>query len=160
MSHNQEEDSNQSSKSWMVEWDNMIEEFEEYPKALELFNSKTPENDVILYEVQRSVLDGSITKKIPILNTKQSKKRQEELERKKDEETQKIKKEEQIKKQERSTIKNKIQDIKYRIILLVVIIIAFVILLYVLSQLVTTGSEFHILVYENYQINFNNIKSF
>lgn len=160
MSNNPEEDPNQLNKSWMVEWDKIIEEFEEYPKALELFNYKSPENDVILYEVKRSVLDGSIVKKIPILNTKQSKMRQEELERKKEEEIQKIKKEETIKKQERSTTKNKIQDIKYRIILLIVIIIAFVILLYVLSQLVTTGSDSHILAYELYKLNFDNFQTF
>jgi hypothetical protein len=143
----------------MVEWDQIIEEFEEYPKALELFNSKSPDNDIILYEIRRSVLDGTIIKKIPILNTKQSKKRQEELEKQKLEEIQKIKKEETIKKQESSTTKNKISEIKYRIILLIVIVFAFIILLYVLSQIVTTSdSNSHLITYEIYQIHNNNFK--
>lgn len=159
MSDTHEEDSNQPTKSWMVEWDKIIEEFEDYPQALELFNSKSPDNDVILYEVQRSVEDGSIVKKIPILNTKQSRKRQEEVEKKKKEEIKQIQKEETIKNQEKAPVKNKIQDIKYRIIILVVIVIAFIILLVVLSQIVSTGMDSHIIVYDLYQINANIFKN-
>lgn len=159
MSDTHEEDSNQPTKSWMVEWDKIIEEFEDYAQALELFNSKSPDNDVILYEVQRSVEDGSIVKKIPILNTKQSRKRQEEVEKKKKEEIKQIQKEETIKNQEKAPVKNKIQDIKYRIIILVVIVIAFIILLFVLSQIVSTGMDSHIIVHDFYQINANNFKN-
>lgn len=142
MSLDHKEDSNVHAKSWMVEWGKIIEEFKDYSKALELFNSKSSE-DVILYEVQRTLSDGSIVKKIPILNTKKSRKRMEELDKKRQKEIQDLKKEEQIKKQKEIPQKNRIQDIKYRIILLIVIVIAFFILLYILSQIVTSSDTLH-----------------
>lgn len=142
MSLDHNEDSNEHVKSWMVEWGKIIEEFEDYSKALELFNSKSSE-DVILYEVQRTLSDGSIVKKIPILNTKKSRKRMEELDIKRQKEIQNLKKEEQIKKQKDLPQKNRIQDIKYRIILLIVVVIAFFILLYILSQLVASSDTLH-----------------
>jgi len=142
MSLDHEEDSNEHVKSWMVEWGKINEEFEDYSKALELFNSKSSE-DVILYEVQRTLSDGSIVKKVPILNTKKSRKRMEELDKKRQKEIQNLKKEEQIKKQKDAPQKNRIQDIKYRIILLIVIVFAFFILLYILSQIVTSSDTLH-----------------
>ncbi len=140
LDHN--EDSNEHVKSWMVEWGKIIEEFEDYSKALELFDSKSSE-DVILYEVQRTLSDGSIVKKIPILNTKKSRKRMEELDKKRQKEIQNLKKEDQIKKQKDVPQKNRIQDIKYRIIFLIVVVIAFFILLYILSQLVASSDTLH-----------------
>jgi hypothetical protein len=142
MSLDRKEDSNEHVKSWMVEWGKIIEEFKDYSKALELFDSKSSE-DVILYEVQRTLSDGSIVKKIPILNTKKSRKRMEELDKKRQKEIQNLKKEEQIKKQNDVPQKNRIQDIKYRIIFLIVVVIAFFILLYILSQLVASSDTLH-----------------
>ena len=142
MSLDHEGDSNEHVKSWMVEWGKINEEFEDYSKALELFNSKSSE-DVILYEVQRTLSDGSIVKKVPILNTKKSRKRMEELDKKRQKEIQNLKKEEQFKKQKDAPQKNRIQDIKYRIILLIVIVIAFFILLYILGQIVTSSDTLH-----------------
>jgi hypothetical protein len=72
--------------------------------------------------------EGSIVKKIPILNTKKSRKRMEELDKKR---------------QKEIPQKNRIQDIKYRIILLIVVVIAFFILLYILSQLVASSDTLH-----------------
>ena len=142
MSLDHKEDSNEHVKSLMVEWGKIIEEFKDYSKALELFNSKSSE-DVILYEVQRTLSEGSIVKKIPILNTKKSRKRMEELDKKRQKEIQDLKKEERIKKQKEIPQKNRIQDIKYRIILLIVVVIAFFILLYILSQIVTSSDTLH-----------------
>lgn len=124
-------------KSWEVEWSSSIEEFNDYSKALDLFNLKSNQGeDAILYEIQTSKVDGSIVKRIPILNTKQSKKRKEELEKKSQKQIHQPKKQQQASTQS----KNKIGDIKYRIIILVIIVIAFLILLYVLSQLVTSST--------------------
>ena len=83
MSANHETDSTiENIKSWEVEWSSSVEEFDDYSKALDLFNLKSNQGEeTILYEIQKSKLDGSIVKKIPILNTKQSKKRKEELEK-------------------------------------------------------------------------------
>ena len=137
MSANHETDSTvENIKSWEVEWSSSVEEFDDYSKALDLFNLKSNQGeDTILYEIQKSKLDGSIVKRIPILNTKQSKKRKEELEKKNQNLIPQQKK-------QHAPIqnKNKIGDIKYRIIILVIIVIAFIILLYVLSQLVTSSN--------------------
>src|ERR687897_1550786 len=134
------------------ETDSTVEKFDDYSKALDLFNVKSNQGeDTILYEIQKSKLDGSIVKRIPILNTKQSKKRKEELEKKSQNPIH-----QQKKQQAPIQNKNKIGDIKYRIIILVIIVIAFLILLYVLSQLVTSSNtlDSHFLL--DYFIN-NNI---
>ena len=137
MSSNHETDSSvENIKSWEVEWSSSVEEFDDYSKALDLFNIKSDQDeDVILYEIQKSRIKGSIIKRIPILNTKQSKKRKEELEIKRST------KKSTLPQQNQSPIqnKNKPQDIKYRIVILVIIIVAFLILLYVLSQLVVSS---------------------
>jgi mRNA-degrading endonuclease RelE of RelBE toxin-antitoxin system len=152
MSANHETDSTvENIKSWEVEWSSSVEEFDDYSKALDLFNVKSNQGeDTILYEIQKSKLDGSIVKRIPILNTKQSKKRKEELEKKGQNPIH-----QQKKQQAPIQNKNKIGDIKYRIIILVIIVIAFLILLYVLSQLVTSSNtlDSHFLL--DYFINNN-----
>lgn len=123
-------------KSWEVEWSSFIEEFDDYSKALDLFNLKSNQGeDTILYEIQKSKSDGSIVKRIPILNTKQSKKRKEELEKQSQKQILPQKKQ-----QAAIQSKNKIGDIKYRIIILAIIVISFLILLYILSQLVTSSN--------------------
>lgn len=137
MSSDHETDSSiENIKSWEVESSSSIEEFDDYSKALDLFNIKSVlGEETILYEIQKSKIDGSIIKKIPILNIKQSKKRKEELEKKRPTQSPNL----QQQKQATSQNKSKPQDIKYRIVILVIIIVAFLILLYVLSQLVTSS---------------------
>jgi len=137
MSSDHETDSSiENIKSWEVESLSSVEEFDDYSKALDLFNIKSDQDEEpILYEIQKSKINGSILKRIPILNIKQSKKRKEELEKKVAIQPTKL----QQQKQAISTNKNKPQDIKYRIVILVIIIVAFLILLYVLSQLVISS---------------------
>ena len=54
-----------------------------FVKAVELFNEKSQGvGDAVLYETQKSGSDGSILKKIPILNSKKAKKRKEDAVRK------------------------------------------------------------------------------
>jgi hypothetical protein len=138
MSSDHETDSSvENIKSWEVESLSSVDEFDDYSKALDLFNIKSNQDEEpILYEIQKSNISGSIIKRIPILNIKQSKKRKEELEKKKLP-IQSPNQEEQ--KKTSSQTKNKPQGIKYRIVILVIIIVAFLILLYVLSQLVTSS---------------------
>ena len=137
MSSNHETDSSvEKIKSWEVESSFSVEEFDDYSKALDLFNIKSDQDeDVILYEIQKSKINGSIIKRIPILNTKQSKKRKEELEKERSTKKRTLPPQNQAPIQN----KNKPQDIKYRIVILVIIIAAFLILLYVLSQLVVSS---------------------
>jgi hypothetical protein len=62
-------------KIWIVEWNSKFEktsneERTNYREALEIFNEKAKEEkDTILYEIQKSISDDKILKKIPILNT-------------------------------------------------------------------------------------------
>ena len=137
MSSDHETDSSiENIKSWEVESSSSVEEFDDYSKALDLFNIKSDQDEeAILYEIQKSKINGSILKRIPILNIKQSKKRKEELEKKAPTQSPNL----QQQKQATSQNKNKPQDIKYRIVILVIIIVAFLILLYVLSQLVISS---------------------
>ena len=137
MSSDHETDSSEENiKSWEVESSSSVEEFDDYSKALDLFNIKSEQGEEpILYEVQKSKINGSILKRIPILNIKQSKKRKEESEKKAPTQSPNL----QQQKQATSQNKNKPQDIKYRILILVIIIVAFLILLYVLSQLVISS---------------------
>ena len=137
MSSDHESDSSvENIKSWEVESLSSVEEFDDYSKALDLFNIKSDQDEEpILYEIQKSKKSGSIIKRIPILNIKQSKKRKEELEKKIPPQSPN----QQQQKQATSQNKNKPQGIKYRIIILVIIIVAFLILLYVLSQLVISS---------------------
>ena len=137
MSSDHETDSSvENIKSWEVESSSSVEEFDDYSKALDLFNIKSDQDEEpILYEIQKSKINGSILKRIPILNIKQSKKRKEELEKKAPTQSPNL----QQQKQATAQNKNKPQDIKYRIVILVIIIVAFLILLYVLSQLVTSS---------------------
>jgi len=82
-SDNETDSSVENIKSWEVESSSSVEEFDDYSKALDLFNIKSDQDEEpILYEIQKSKIDGSILKRIPILNVKQSKKRKEELEKK------------------------------------------------------------------------------
>lgn len=145
-------------KSWEVEWSSSVEEFDDYSKALDLFNLKSNQGeDTILYEIQKSKSDGSIVKRIPILNTKQSKKRKEELEKQSQKQILPQKKQ-----QAAIQSKNKIGDIKYRIIILAIIVISFLILLYILSQLVTSSNvlDSHFLLSSLINNNNNNNKDF
>jgi len=140
MSSDHETDSSvENIKSWEVESSSSVEEFDDYSKALDLFNIKSDQDEEpILYEIQKSKINGSILKRIPILNIKQSKKRKEELEKKRLAQNRNVQQQQQ-QKQAPTQNKNKPQDIKYRIVILVIIIVAFLILLYVLSQLVTSS---------------------
>ncbi len=45
-------------------------ELSSYEEALELFNQRSKEGkNIILYEIHKSKIDGSIAKKVPVLNT-------------------------------------------------------------------------------------------
>ena len=70
MSSDHETDSSvENIKSWEVESSSSVEEFDDYSKALDLFNIKSDQDEEpILYEIQKSKINGSILKRIPILN--------------------------------------------------------------------------------------------
>ena len=114
------------TKVWIVEWHSKFErtyteERTNYLEALEIFNEKTKEEkNTIMFEVKKSISDGKILKKIPILNSSRY------IERKKS--LQDNKKVQSIKKNE-----SRKPSIKNRIILLFVIIASLIITIYLLN---------------------------
>ena len=60
--------------NWMLESNFSSEEFEDYHQALSMFNNTLKDGtQVILYEIKKRPVDGSIVKKTPLLNSKKAK---------------------------------------------------------------------------------------
>ena len=57
-------------------------ELPDYEEALELFNQRSKEGkNIILYEIHKSKIDGSVVKKVPVLNTSKHAERMRGLQR-------------------------------------------------------------------------------
>jgi hypothetical protein len=121
------------TKAWIIEWTSSLgkrsrQEKDDYSLALELFNEKSKRGEALLYEVQKSTLDGSITKKIPMLNSKKAKKRKEEAVKKIKEQSKKGKKD------------IKLSNIKFRIIILGSVIGALIVIIFLINASTNTGN--------------------
>ena len=120
-------------KSWGLEMNSYCEEFTNYLKALDRFDSKAEEIDVILYEIHKSS-NGKIIKKIPVLNSNKSRKKKKIiLENKGKEDKPKSSQEGESKGEKRK--KTTFKEIRTRIFILMGVVFFFIILLYFLSQL-------------------------
>ena len=120
------------TKTWIIEWTSRLgkrsrQEKDDYSLALELFDQKSKQGEVLLYEIQKSITDGSILKKIPILNSKKAKKRKEEA----------VKIREQS---EKGKKKIKLSDTKLRIIILASVIGALIVTLFLINAFTNTGN--------------------
>ena len=121
------------TKTWIIEWTSSLgkrsrQEKDDYSLALELFNEKSKQGEALLYEIQKSILDGSITKRIPILNSKKAKKRKEQAVKK-------------IREQSEKGKKNiKLSDIKLRIIILGSVIGALIVIIFLINATTNTGN--------------------
>jgi hypothetical protein len=121
-------------KLWVIEWKknlgktSSVEKYN-YAEALAIFNQKTSSGiDVILYEVHRSPLDSSVIKKTPILNSvKARQRRKEKSANTRHEDSAKAKRD------------NKPGSIKYRIILLIVVVGVLVLVISLINALSNTG---------------------
>ena len=126
------ENSHGFTKTWMIEWTSNIgirthEEKDVYSFALDLFNKKSKRGEVMLYEIQKSTLNGSILKKIPVLNSKKAKKRREQAVKK-------------IKEQSKKGKKISLSDNKFRIIILTSVIGALIAILLLINSSTNTGN--------------------
>ncbi|HJU85177.1 MAG TPA: hypothetical protein VJ551_01685 [Nitrososphaeraceae archaeon] len=128
--------STESRKLWVVEWKKTlgktlsIEKYN-YAEALAIFDQKTSSGiDVILYEVHRSPLDSSVIKKTPILNSVKARQRRKE-------ESENTRHEDQAKQTAKRD--NKPVRIKYRIILLIIVIGVLVLVISLLNALSNRG---------------------
>lgn len=121
------------TKTWIIEWTSSLgkrsrQEKDDYSLALELFNEKSKQGEALLYEIQKSILDGSITKRIPILNSKKAKKRKEQAVKK-------------IREQSEKGKKNiKLSNIKLRIIILGSVIGALIVIIFLINATTNTGN--------------------
>lgn len=127
-------------RSWVIEWEEKFkiisEEKNNYTEALDIFNEKTGNgHKTILYEIRKSISEGKLLKKIPLLNSSKS------TERKSTERKQQI----LNSKEKEETTTKKANDAKFsswkaRIIILVSVFAALVVILYVINILTGGGS--------------------
>ena len=127
------EDSHDFTKTWIIEWTSSLgkkshQEKDDYSLALEVFNEKSKRGEVLLYEVQKTISDGSVLKKIPILNSKKAKKRKEEAVKKVRERSKNGKK------------KVILSDTKLRIIILASVIGTLIVILFLINSYTNTGN--------------------
>lgn len=116
--------------SWMLESNFSSEEFEDYHQALSMFNNMSKNGtQVILYEIKKSPLDGSIVKKTPLLNSKKARTKSRSFKtiiyRKSGDESD----------------KNKFKDSKVRIFLLVIVILTFIVIMFFMNSIAGESSN-------------------
>jgi hypothetical protein len=134
----QDDDSN-VEKVWVIDWNGKFEkassaERTNYLDALKLFNEKTQEGkNTVLYEVQKSIPDGKMLKRVPILNSSKYTERKKNLPL--------AEKEQAIKKEVFSSRKS-------RFIILLGIIISFIVAIYFINVLASDGvaSSHHVIL--------------
>ena len=80
-----DDDASNIEKVWVIDWNNKFqrtssEERTNYLDALKIFNEKSKEGkNAILYEVQKSISNGKMLKRIPILNSSKFAERKKDL---------------------------------------------------------------------------------
>ena len=127
------EGSHDFTKTWVIEWTSSLgkkshQEKDDYSLALEVFNEKSKRGEVLLYEVQKTISDGYVLKKIPILNSNKAKKRKDEAVKKVSERSETGKK------------KIILSDIKLRIIILASVVCTFIVILFLINSYTNTGN--------------------
>ena len=128
-----DDDASDIEKVWVIDWNNKFqrtssEERTNYQDALRIFNEKAKEGkNAILYEVQKSISDGKMLKRIPILNSSKYAERKKDLTH--------DKKEPEIKKAGGGVFSSR----KSRFILLFAIVVSFIIILYILNVMASGG---------------------
>ena len=121
-------------------------EFSNYEEALESFNqhSKSGKN-LILYEIHQSTLDGSVIKKVPVLNTSKHAERmrilEEEEEARVNSMLQNEQKSQSAQQSTSSNQKNKMTfaNMKFKIIILAAVVAGFILTLFILDILAGGG---------------------
>ena len=121
--------------NWILEYNFSSEEFEDYRQALSMFNNISKDGtQVILYEIKKNPVDGSIVKKTPLLNSKKAKTKSTSFKRityrksgdKSDDHPKK---------------KNKFKDFKVRIFLLIIVFLTFITILFFMNSIAGESSN-------------------
>jgi len=121
--------------NWMLESNFSSEEFEDYHQALSMFNNTLKDGtQVILYEIKKSPVDGSIVKKTPLLNSKKAKTKSRSFKgityRKSTD-----------KSDEHPKKKNKFKDFKVRIFLLIIVFLTFIAIMFFMNSIAGESSN-------------------
>ena len=135
--------------NWKLESNFSSEEFEDYHQALSMFDNISKDGtQVILYELKKSPVDGSIVKKTPLLNSKKAKTKSRSIKRityrrsadKSDDHPKK---------------KNKFKDFKVRIFLLIVVFLTFIAIMFFMNSIAGESSNV-MTVYESILFRIDN----
>jgi hypothetical protein len=121
--------------NWTLESNSSSEQFEDYHQAISMFNniSKTG-TQVILYEIKKSPMDGSIVKKTPLLNSKKAKTKSRPFK------TITYRKSGDMS-DDHPKNKNKFKDSKVRIFLLVIVILTFIVIMFFMNSIAGESSN-------------------
>lgn len=135
--HLENDDESTLVTNWMLESNFSSEEFEDYHQALSKFNNTSKNGmQVILFEIKKSRVDGSIVKKIPLLNSKKAKAKTKSrpfkgiIYRKSGE-----------KSDDHPKNKNKFKDYKVRILLLIIVVLTFIIIMFFMNSIAGESSN-------------------
>lgn len=116
--------------NWKLESNFSSEEFEDYHQALSMFNNISKDGtQVILYEIKKRPVDGSIVKKTPLLNSKKAKTKSRSFKRIADKSDDHPKK------------KNKFKDFKVRIFLLIIVFLTFIAIMFFMNSIAGESSN-------------------
>jgi hypothetical protein len=128
--------------NWMLESNFSREEFEDYRQALSMFNNISKDGtEVILYEIKKSLVDGSTVKKTPLLNSKKTRTKSRSFKRI-------TYRKSEVKSDDRPKNKNKFKDFKVRIFLLIIVLLVFITIMFFMNSIagessnVTTAHQF------------------
>jgi ATP-dependent Zn protease len=128
--------------NWMLESNFSREEFEDYRQALSMFNNISKDGtEVILYEIKKSLVDGSTVKKTPLLNSKKTRTKSRSFKRI-------TYRKSGDKSDDRPKNKNKFKDFKVRIFLLIIVLLVFITIMFFMNSIagessnVTTAHQF------------------
>ena len=140
-------------KSWILEWNSSYEEFTDYLKAVDRFELKADEMDVLLYEIHKLSDNGKIVKKIPVLNSNKSRKKKKIIEKRNIENKSNSMQEDKSK--EPTKKKTTFKEIRIRIFILIGVVFFFIILLYILNQLSEHDPfDLHFLTFANSNLTY------
>ena|GEM_PF-574514 len=121
--------------NWKLESNFSSEEFENYHQALSMFNNISKDGtQVILYEIKKRPVDGSIVKKTPLLNSKKAKTKSRSFKRI-------TYRKSADKSDDHPKKKNKFKDFKVRIFLLIIVFLTFIAIMFFMNSIAGESSN-------------------
>lgn len=121
--------------NWKLESNFSSEEFEDYHQALSMFNNISKDGtQVILYEIKKRPVDGSIVKKTPLLNSKKAKTKSRSFKRI-------TYRKSADKSDDHPKKKSKFKDFKVRIFLLIIVFLTFIAIMFFMNSIAGESSN-------------------